>query len=194
MKPPRRPPWVEVSSIVFSVLFALMVNALWQDRAAKKEADFASKRIGKELQLNRKALDESREYYRSMAKTLEPWVRDPSTPPPERVPGWKGVRPPILRDASYTVALSTDTLSHLDFKLAEEITHVYALQEMFDLLLNKYLDSLLARSATSTTQDFRFLLTMFSDLASLADAVIRAYDDLIPQIAPGPPSPEDLEL
>lgn len=62
----------EVSAIIFSVIFALMISEWWQDREETAHHTRVLELIQGELQLNREELSESVTYYSEMIEGLRP--------------------------------------------------------------------------------------------------------------------------
>ena len=54
---------------------------------------------------------------------------------------WKGLNPPLLKDASFQSASLSGVLSRLNIDLLEQLTYVYKLQDDLELQSNTYIQS-----------------------------------------------------
>lgn len=120
---PQRPALLEMASIVVAVMLGFAVTNWGEARKDRARADAAMERIGMEVRADLAGLSDVVPYYREMAQRLDSLIQADGDLPlgGTRIEGWRGIRPPALRTASFQVALSTGTLEHVDLEIADRV-------------------------------------------------------------------------
>jgi len=164
--------FVEVVLIVLGLSLALMANEWREGRKDQRLAEAAMKSISRELQANQTFLENRVPYYEALVDSvvviLEAEGPDAAIRP---IPGWRGLQPPLLRSSSYQAALATQAFVHVDYQLVDVLSQVYAVQDVYRLLIEKYVDLFLSDDLDT----MREMRTAFQDLASLGREVMGAY-------------------
>jgi hypothetical protein len=119
---------VEMASIVASVLLALWVSDWNEQRKEAARGEEAIAGIRRELDGNRTRLNESSNYYREIAATIDKLRESPSPDAPDRftqLPGWRGIQAPLLTDDVFSAALSTQVLGSIEFDVVSNLSQAY---------------------------------------------------------------------
>ena len=169
----RRPLILELVSLVVAVVLGFLVAEWGQDRRERRDGIHAFDRIVLELEANTEALGSVFPYYFEIGSRLDSIIRTDGDEPfgQREIPGWRGVSPPDLRRASYSVALSTGALEHVEFDVADRIALSYEGIDDFDLVF----DQAVAASLGGNVVSLRDWLAVF---ALLGEVSAGAHSDL----------------
>lgn len=120
--------------IMLSVLLGFTLNG-WRESASQQETvDAALQSIAAEAQQNIRELEDRQPYYRSLRDTLAHLMAEKGPESPLRmqeVPGLHTIDLPELRTSSFEAVRSTGALSNMDFDLANTISEVYGLHDLY---------------------------------------------------------------
>ena len=144
--------FIEVFTIIFSVLLALGVNEYRQHHNKIKMVNTALESIKIELQKNKDFLDLRLPYYISMVDTLDKLIKEHGEDTPFSsisIHGFFGINPPMLRNSSQQTAISTQAFSNIDYSLADKISWVYSFQETYLKWIYIYFDAFFNRESAS---------------------------------------------
>ena len=95
-----------------------------------------------------------------------------------------GVGPVFFEQAAWDVALATQALAYIDAGLAFRLSRVYTVQQEYAGLQRAIVQSTIY--GRSWTQDFegvfRSILNYMGDVSYFDPALLKAYDEVIPEI------------
>lgn len=171
---------VEVLSIVFSVLLALSLNEWMGQRKERKEVQQALQSISNELTFNQNFLKDRLIYYSAMRDTLAQLIaQQGSKAAIEKIPGYRGLNPVLLRNSSYQVSIASQVFPHIKYELAERIALIYAIQDFHIKGFDKFLDTYMQ------VDQLGELHNLFSNWVQMSEELIRAYGQ-IKEVLPPP--------
>ncbi len=133
----------ESALIVFSVLFALLINKLFDDYQQTQRAQEALQSIKQEIIRNqavintwteshKKMLEKIIEYNRSNDITLKQSITESGYFDFSKISSEGSLVDATLIDASWRTAINVGVLKEVDYKTLEAITQVYELQEVIN--------------------------------------------------------------
>ena len=137
---------VEVLSITVAVVLGFAATE-WGERqrdlAAGQEALAA---VERELRANHAAVSRSAPYYRTMTAALVDEVESNGDGPLDasRIEEWRGLSPPLVRSASFQLALNTGALEHIEFAVADMLSGTYEVQSNLTLAIDQALAAMVA--------------------------------------------------
>ena len=122
---------LEALLISMGVFLALM-GEQWRERAHTRElAEASLRRFRTEIVTNRKAVAAVKDYHVNLLKNLEAYLAaDPKTRQSNTVQ-IKGLQPAFFEDAEWDLALSTQSLAHIDPQAAVPLSRIYGLQRRY---------------------------------------------------------------
>ena len=165
-----RPILIEMVSIVVAIVLGFGVTSWSESRRDRGRAEAALERIHQELEANRQGLARAAPYYAEISERLDSMVRADGdgglevTP----IPGWRGLSPPSIRSASFTVATSTGALEHVDFAVADQIAIAYEALDDFSTSLDHALANAMAGGFTAKS-DWLVALALLAEVAVFAE-------------------------
>jgi len=173
---------LEAVAIMFSVLFALGINE-WRDaRKQRQTVAAALQSIRNEIESNHRVLSDRTGYYSALSDTIA-WMRaQPEDAAPGEIPGWRGLSPPLLRDASYQAAIATQAFSNMDYATADRLAQVYAFQDLYAVLMDKSMD----RIITPPEETLAEIQGMFRELGQIGAELEGVYRDVLEHLPAGP--------
>jgi hypothetical protein len=91
----------------------------------------------------------------------------------------KGLQPAFFEDAEWDLALSTQSLAHIDPQAAVPLSRIYGLQRRYAEHTRGIMQAVYLRPIT---ENFEALTYYYGDLVLLEPALLRMYDEVLPQI------------
>jgi hypothetical protein len=177
---------LEVILITAGVFLGLM-GEQWRERSEQRElAEASLRRFRTEIMANRKAVSDRQEYHATLKKQLEAFfdLPEPRIPSALKIGMTTGLGPVFFEQAAWDLALATQALAHVDSELAFDLSRVYTLQQNYAGLQGAIVQSTVY--GRSPMQDFegfwRSLLWYFGDVSYFDPAILKAYDEVLPQI------------
>ncbi|NNC71134.1 MAG: hypothetical protein HKN90_09965 [Flavobacteriaceae bacterium] len=127
--------------IVFSVLFALFINKLFDDYKTNKKKNIAIESIQKELYRNSAILDNWKEQHIKIRNRITEIVEGQNDSLKTELLKYKFLNlgvltnnesliDAILTNTAWESAKSTGIISEFDFETTQKLTHVYSMQEV----------------------------------------------------------------
>ena len=164
---------LEMVSIFVAVVVGVAVGNWDADRRERNRAALAVERIQMELQGNLEGLSRAAPYYREMGQRLDSIVdaggdRVGGT---VSVPGWRGLSPPSIRRASFTVATSTGALEHVDFVTADAIAQAYEVLDDFSETMDQAIAGTM-RGEFTRLSEWRLAFNIMGEVATIAERVV----------------------
>ena len=121
----------EAFFVVLAVALALAANEWRQDRVDRERAASALASVVQELQANRAAVDESREYHSGLLRKIAAAQRESSLLGPSDYPRGFTLPASVFRTA-WEAAAETGALSHMEYQTVLELSRLYALQGRYE--------------------------------------------------------------
>ena len=171
--PRHRPLLLEMVFIVLAIVLGFAVTSFDTARRERARAAQAVDRIRLELEANRDALAQTTPYYRAITITLDSLLNANGDTPmnPAVVPGWRGVAPPSLRTASFTIATSTGAMEHVDFEIADQLALAYEGLADFSTALDNAIGATM-NGNVHTLSDWLLVLAFLGEIAANSQATL----------------------
>jgi hypothetical protein len=176
---------LEVVLISMGVFLALMGDQ-WRENAQHQElAESSLQRFRSEIAANRKALAAVTDYHTTTRQKLEAFfeTKGPKTAATFDVP-FQGLGPVFFEQTAWDLALATQSLAYVEPDLAFALSRAYTVQRGYAAQQLAIIQSTLY--GRSSNQDFegywRSVLAYYGDLSYLDPTLMKAYDDVLPQI------------
>lgn len=172
-------PWgrylAEAVLLVAAVVLGFAVTEWGEDRREERRADQALAAMGRELEQNLAEVRRARPYYQRMAPTLADVLEADGDRPigDVDVDDWLGLSPPVLRSASFDLAISTGALEHVDFAVADGISQVYEIQSVLALAVDQSLAAYVA-GELHTVSDWVRVLGLLAELTTLVEQTLSS--------------------
>jgi hypothetical protein len=179
---------LEVVLISAGVFLGLM-GEQWRERSEHRElAEESLRRFRTEITTNRAALMSQKDYHATLKQELATLFASdaPMTQArmSETVNMTMGVGPIFFEQAAWDVALATQALAYIDADLAFRLSRVYTVQQEYAGLQRAIVQSTIY--GRSWTQDFegvfRSILNYMGDVSYFDPTLLKAYDEVLPQI------------
>ena len=155
--------------IVFAVVLGFAVTNWNASRNDRHRAAVALDRITSELERNSASLADAAPYYSKMSERLDS-ILDTRGEVARRdivIPGWRGLRPPPIRRASFQVAMETGALEHIDFALVDRIALAYDITNEFSASIDNALSTFIAGDLIFVSE-WQIVFALLSELAGIA--------------------------
>lgn len=172
-------PWgryvAEAVLLVAAVVLGFAVTEWGENRREQRRADEAISAITRELEGNLEQVAGAVPYYQEITGTLETLLaeqRDTNVGDVE-VEGWRGLSPPLLRTASFDLAMSTGALEHVDFQVADALAQTYEVQAMLSHAINQSLAAAVAGQLV-TVQDWHRIFSLLAELTERTEEVLES--------------------
>ena len=171
---------VEVVSITFAVVLGFTATE-WGERqrdlAAGEEALAA---VERELRANYASVTRAVPYYRAMTEALLNEIESNGDGPLDagRIAEWRGLSPPLIRSASFQLALNTGALEHVEFAVADKVSGTYEVQSNLALAIDQALSAMVAGDLARFS-DWLRVTALLSELTTQSEyALGEAIADL----------------
>jgi gamma-glutamylcysteine synthetase len=161
-------------------VFLALMGEQWREHAHTRElAEASLRRFRTEIVTNRKTVAAVKDYHVGLLKNLEAYLSaDPKTRQSNTVE-IKGLRPAFFEDAEWDLALSTQSLAHIDSQVAVALSRIYGLQRRYADLTRGIMQAVYLRPMT---ENFEALAYYYGDLKYWEPALLKMYDEVLPQI------------
>jgi hypothetical protein len=178
---------LEVVLISAGVFLGLM-GEQWRERREHRElAEESLRRFRAEIVTNREAVVSRKDYHATLKQELTTYfASEPRTSAKlaETVHMTMGVGPVFFEQAAWDLALATQALAYVDADLAFKLSRAYTLQKDYSELQRSIVQSTIY--GQSWTQDidsvFRSILNYMGDVSYFDPLVLKAYDEVLPEI------------
>lgn len=120
---------VQTFAVVFGILLALAINSWNESRHQQQRTHLAMQSILDETGTNIKMLEQRTVFLEHMADDMK---KSPSNHagktdrPCYTWDGWNGLRYPLVINAAYQTAISTQAMAHMPYQRAEQMEEVYS--------------------------------------------------------------------
>jgi hypothetical protein len=176
---------LEVVLISMGVFLALMGDQ-WRENVQHRQlAESSLRRFKSEIEANRKALAAVNDYHTTTRQKLEAFFAKnaPKTAATFDV-AFQGLGPVFFEQTAWDLALATQSLAYMEPDLAFALSRAYTVQRGYAAQQSAIIQSTIY--GRSWNQDFegywRSVLAYYGDLSYLDPTLMKAYDDVLPQI------------
>lgn len=140
--------------------------------------------IAKEIKLNAGQVGLAYDYHKSVKDTLDfLWTMKDSEPLKlKRIPLWKGIQAPQLRDAAYEAAIAAHGLDNLPPILLEQITQAYTLQKELQGLSSPTVEILLQKNLIESNRRQIIIEQLVKDYCKAETKLIELYAQTLKSI------------
>lgn len=135
--------------VMLGVYLGLLANNWSKEKEEKEQSEKVLQNIFQEINTNLISTEESLAYFVQLRDSIYHLENRSSLP--SNFSFWKGLNPPLLKDASFQSATLSGVLTRFDIDLLEQLSSVYKLQDDLELQSNTYV-----QSVTSQIGDERF--------------------------------------
>lgn len=175
---------VEAVVIMLSVVLGFTLNGWREAQGEQATVEAALQGIAEEVQHNQREIRPLTPYYRTMRDTLARLSAergDEKTPVgimevAKQIPGFGGLKIPMLRASAFETARSTGAISLMDFELADALYAAYQRQQYYESLIEDLQTELIAGDL-ETLEDWRRAFTV------LANNGVDLYPDLLKRLS-----------
>jgi hypothetical protein len=179
--PPRWMLKVGLEVLLISIgVFLALTGEQWREASHTRElADESLRRFRAEILTNRKAVAAVKDYHATTLKSLQSYLAaDPKMRSLETVQ-IKGVQPAFFEHTAWDLALATQSLAHIDPPVAFALSRIYGTQQTYAELTRGFVQAMYLRPLT---ESFEGLSYYYGDLVFMEPALLRLYDEALPQI------------
>jgi hypothetical protein len=170
---------LEALLISMGVFLALM-GEQWREHSHTRElAEASLRRFRTEIVTNRKTVDAVKAYHVDLLKDLEAYLATHPKARESNTVRIKGLQPAFFEDAEWDLALSTQSLAHIDPQVAVALSRIYGLQRRYADLTRGIMQAVYLRPMT---ENFEALVYYYGDLVLWEPALLKMYDEILPQI------------
>ncbi|MCK6615041.1 MAG: hypothetical protein L6Q47_12455 [Ignavibacteriaceae bacterium] len=165
----------EMFLIVFSVFLGLYLSDQLEGKKEEEKTHHALISISEEIKWNKEFVEGRVAYYKILVKELDSLgisEAKPDTKAPLK--SWKGLRPPLLKDAAFQTAVSAQLLARMDFKTAEQISLVYSFQSLYMRAIHTVMDNFFDMKVDNKLK----IKTYMKELAGMGGELVKSYDGL----------------
>jgi len=172
---------LEMALIALAVVLGFAVTNWDTDRRDRDRARTAVERIRTELRQNADGLASVAPYYAEMSERLDSILAASGDGPVGAVsiPGWRGLRPPAVRRASFEAALETGALEHVDFALVDQIAISHEALKGFSTAIDNSLAAFVSGNLTQVSE-WQRVFTLLAELADIAGGRTNEVLQLLP--------------
>ena len=172
---------LEVLLISGGVFLGLM-GEQWRERNEQRElAREALRRFRREIQVNRDAVAANVDYHAKLEQEIKAFLK---TEGRSSVNMTRGLGPVFLEQAAWELALATQALALINAELAFEISRVYTIQQGYAGHQSNVVPTLIfGRSPDQDAAAFwRPIQWYLGGVTYFDQAVLKAYDEILPRI------------
>ena len=186
--PPQRR-WNAGRSIAEVVLIALgvflgLAAEQWRDRADRNErAAETLRRIRAEMAANRDEVKRVVDYHLKARLQLRDFIAAPAAKRSQMSVRMEGILPAQFEQTAWQLALATQALVDIDPDLSFALARIYGVQARYEGLTTGITDAMYLRPPGENLTAFYHSLSLYySDIVELEPALVKLYDDMLPQI------------
>jgi len=177
--------------ITAAVVSGAYITKKWQTRDQQRQQQQIAQKtlanIDQEMKVNAGQVSLSLDYHKVVKDTLEfLWAMKDSEPLTlRRIPLWKGLQVPQVRDAAYQAAIASHGLDHLPPLLLEQIAQIYTLQNELQRLSSPALEIVLQqnlRDKNRRQETHQIIEKLVKDHFKAENHLIQMYDQAFQSI------------
>ena len=186
----------EAFFVVLAVVLALAANEWRQNRADREHAASALASVVQELQANRAAAEESREYHSGLMRMIFE-ARTESTRLDGRDFPRGFVFPARLFRTAWESAAETGVLSHMEYATVLELSRLYAQQARYEAQVKAISEliygELFRKGASEMAEDAEGLASLIGAFSYRETELVSIYDEMLALLEAGPEADEESE-
>lgn len=170
--------FIEVVAIFLSLSLAFLISETRQHYSNQAKAQHALTSIYREISINKKFIDDRMPYYQKMADTLRTIMENNGADMSMReveLDEFRGLLPPLIRQSSFQMALSTGAFSYIDYKMADHIGTIYSFQNFYKDIIDKYGQAFTNGNLTQV----RHYRGFFAELSTVGTELVQNYQYLL---------------
>ncbi|UZR97019.1 hypothetical protein [Chondrinema litorale] len=183
--------------IIFSVLFALFINKLYDTYKINKQKEIAVESLKKELEINVKILERWRKSHQQIKSRLDSLITNKNDSLKQELKkkdffdlgvltNQQSLVDAMMTKTAWETTKSTGIVSELDFETTQRLTLVYGLQDIItQRSINKIVD-LYFEAETHQMENIDLILIQFfirvEELTGQENALSGAYEDMIERL------------
>ena len=183
--------------IIFSVLFALFINKLFDDYKTHKRKDIALESIKKELYRNQEILKNWKEKHIAIRNRISKVIEGKNDSLKTKLKKYRYLNlgiltnnesliDAVLTNTAWESAKSTGIISEFNFETTQKLTHVYSMQEVLtDRTIAKILDYYFDTSSHDLKNIDTILIQFqlrFWELTGQEELMVNLYKNAIEQL------------
>lgn len=177
---------VEATLIVFSVLLALFLDGVIQDRREARTVDELVSHIAAEMRSNLAIVDEWLPYHRSMVDEIDRYLKSDelqlSLLAADGIDYGRLMKRGLIQDfysiSSWQLAQQSEASSGVDFEVASKISRAYLSQQNVNLTIQRFSDFFFDRQAHDPDQlanSLRILRNLLQELSGQQSVLQHHY-------------------
>lgn len=175
---------VLIFPVMLGVYLGLLANDWSQAKVEEEQTAKTLQNILQEVTYNETVIVESLDYFKQLKDSI--YFLDNRDKLPSSFSFWKGLNPPLLKNASFQSASISGILGRLDIDLLEQLTTVYNLQEDLKFQTNNYSQSVTNKIGSDNFTNKMYLIILenyahdqISAEESLSEALEKAKQLII---------------
>ena len=158
-----------------------------QQRQQRQVAQKTLANLEQEMKINAGQVSLSLDYHKMVKDTLEfLWAMKDSEPLIlRRIPLWKGIQAPQVRDGAYQAAIASHGLTHLPLLLLDQIVQIYTLQKELQNLSSPTLEIILEQNLRDNNrrqETHQIIEKLVKDYFKAESHLIRMYSEAFQSI------------
>lgn len=150
--------FVLIVPVMLGVYLGLLANNWSKEREEKKQTEKVLNNILQEINYNEVETNESLNYFRQLRDSI--YFSDNRNSLPSNFSFWKGLNPPLLKNASFQSASLSGLLSRFDLDLLEQLSSIYKLQDDLELQSNTYIQSVTNKIGDESFTNNKYLIIL----------------------------------
>lgn len=174
---------LEVALISVGVFLGLMGEQWRESRHHHELAEQALRRFRTEIEANRKAVVDVKDYHVALQKQLTAYLAakpDARRGTPVRM---LGIRPAGIEQTAWDLAMATQALTYIDEHLAYSLSRLHMVQSEYQELTQGVLQAMYARPPTENRDVFFGALSIYcGDITEVEPRLLEMYDAAIKDI------------
>ena len=174
---------LEVLLIGTGVFLGLMGEQWRESRHHRELAESALHRFRTEIEANRKAVADVKDYHVQLRKEIEAYL---AATPKDRTTNsihMRGVRPAFIEQTAWELAVATQALTYMDQELAFALSRMHLYEQVYLQLTQGMLQAMYLRPPDENPVAFFTILDVyFADTTGGEPKLIDMYDDAVKQI------------
>lgn len=178
--------------LIATGVFLGLAGEQWRERARHRElAEASLRRFRSEIETNRKAVADVKDYHVTMKKRLDAFLAADARTRPTIEVRLAGLQPVFFERSAWDLALATQSLVYLDPQLAFPISRIYTVQQEYSDLSRGVLQAMYMRTPEENLTGFLSAVRIYyGDIVLMEPRLLTMYDEVLPQIgrALGEPS------
>ena len=149
---------VLIVPVMLGVYLGLLANNWSKEKEDKQQTEKVLNNILQEIHYNELTTKESLNYFRQLRDSI--YLLDNRNSLPSNFSFWKGLNPPLLKNASFQSASLSGLLSRFDLDLLEQLSSVYKLQDDLESQSNTYIQSVTNKIGDENFTNNKYLIIL----------------------------------